>query len=132
MGLTLCQKVKGCCHPPNHLGVCEVNARPSKPAIAEAVSFLDQQERTAQLVARVAEDLLIVVGANTVMFDGGLTREALDVLVQAKCELSANRNPIPLSTVTKVLDALERVREYLKTPAAPAPQEEEPRRSRRR
>ncbi len=112
---TLCRITRGCVHPPNHLGVCEINRNaPKKLGLEPALTFLDQQERTAQLIGRAAEELALVVGASTAMFEGGLTRDALALLVQAKCRNGANGHPIPISTVHNVLNALSSLGEFLK------------------
>jgi hypothetical protein len=149
MAPTLCKKVPGCVHPPNHQGPCEQNGespfggplphdvrrRPvgleiGRAEIGRAVSFLDEHQETARLIGRAADELCVIVGANTAIFEGGITRDGLDVLVHAKCGWSANRKEIPLSTVKIVLDALERVKEYVREPE-PAPREE-PRGSRKK
>lgn len=112
--VTLCRKVRGCVHPPNHLEPCEVNG------IGQAVTFLEQQERTAQLAARIGDELLIVVGANSLMFAGPLTRDALAILIQAKCKNGSNGHPIPISTVHNVLSAIASLGDFLVTPPAAA------------
>ncbi len=116
---TLCKLVIGCCHPPNHDGRCEID-RPVPKGRGAAVdlepvdSFLDQQQATAQLAARLTDELLIVVGSQSAMFRAGLTRDGLAILIHAKCPNAANGQPIPLSTVHKVLSAIESLGDFLK------------------
>lgn len=80
------------------------------------MTFLDQQHETAQLAARVADELMIIMGANSVIFEGGLNRDALAVLVTAKCGRAANGSRVAESTVRVVLEALANIGEFLNAP----------------
>jgi hypothetical protein len=53
----------------------------------------------------IAEDLLVVAGAVTGMLNSGLTREALLLLIQAKCPRPHGR-PMPITTISDVIEAM--------------------------
>lgn len=84
-----------------------------KQSVAHAVSFLDHQESVAQQTSRIADELAIVVGANTVMFQGNLNRDALAVLITAKCKRAKNGARVSEDTVRVVLDAIEALGEFI-------------------
>lgn len=65
----------------------------------------------------IAEDLLVVAGAVTGLLHSGLTREALLLLIQAKCPRPHGR-PMPLTTIGDVLDAMAHLHEHLETKGA--------------
>lgn len=116
--MAACQRVKGCMWQAHHDGPCETGRMPrnhvSQAAISKAVTFLDGQQQVTDMAAKVHEELLIVVGANNAMFDGGLTRDALIHLITAKCRNASNGKPVSEATVEIVLDAMARLGEYLK------------------
>lgn len=116
--MAACQRIKGCTRGAHHDGACEVGRIPRNHVplsdISKAVTFLDGQQQVTQMAAKVHEELLIVVGANNAMFDGGLTRDALIHLITAKCRNASNGKPVSEATVEIVLDAMARLGEYLK------------------
>lgn len=100
-----------------------------KKTIAGAVRFLEEGGQTAQAFrdslsagGLIVEDLLIVAGATTALLGCGLTREALVMLITAKCKRAANGSRLAESTVDLVLDAMAHLDEHLigpKTGKAP-------------
>lgn len=61
-------------------------------------------------------DLLKVVAAATAIVNGGLTREALVVLLQARIGNQRNGRPMPATTINDVLDALMGLDAYVVKP----------------
>lgn len=60
----------------------------------------------------IAEDLTVVASAVTGLLNCGLTRDALLVLLQAKCPKPHGR-PMALATISDVLDALSSLDAFL-------------------
>lgn len=60
----------------------------------------------------IASDLLVVAGAINGMLTSGLTREALLLLIQAKCPRPHGR-PMPITTIDDVLDAMAHLHEHI-------------------
>ena len=63
-------------------------------------------EASLEATTVVRSDLLKVVAAITAIVNGGLTREALVVLLQARIGNQRNGRPMPSSTINDVLDAM--------------------------
>lgn len=68
----------------------------------------------------IAEDLLVVAGAINGLLASGLTRGALHILIQAKAKKRPNGDPIALSTISDVLDAMANLHTFLEAPPAKA------------
>ncbi len=64
----------------------------------------------------IASDLVVVAGAINGMLACGLTREALLLLIQAKCPRPHGR-PMSITTIEDVLAAMENLHTFLETPA---------------
>ncbi len=67
----------------------------------------------------IASDLVVVAGAINGMLACGLTREALLILITAKCKRAKNGSRLSEDTVEIVLEALENLHHFIETPAAP-------------
>lgn len=70
-------------------------------------------EAALQATGTMREDLLRVVAAVTAVVNGGLTREALVVLLQSRIGNQRNGRPMPAATINDVLDALMALDRYV-------------------
>lgn len=73
-------------------------------------------EASLQATGVMRADLLKVVAAVTAVVNGGLTREALTVLLQARIGNQRNGRPMPAATINDVLDALMALDRYVVKP----------------
>lgn len=60
----------------------------------------------------IATDLVVVAGAINGLLSCGLTREALLLLIQAKCPRPHGR-PMPIATIDDVLTAMQHLDQFL-------------------
>jgi len=72
----------------------------------EAGSAAKAFEASLEATTVMRSDLLKVVAAMTAIVNGGLTREALVILLQAKIGNQRNGRPMPSATINDVLDAV--------------------------
>lgn len=70
-------------------------------------------EASLEATTVMREDLLRVVAAVTAIANGGLTRDALVVLLQAKLPKERNGRPRPASQINDVIDALMNLDAYV-------------------
>lgn len=65
----------------------------------------------------IAADLVAVAGAVNGMLHCGLTRDALVLLISAKCKgKTAGGRPLPLTTIDDVLTAMENLHTFIEDP----------------
>jgi len=90
-----------------------------KTAIGDAVRFLDEggsvsKSFTESLAAGglIVEDVKKVAAAVSGVVNCGLTREALLILIQAKCPRPHGR-PMALTTIDDVLTALQHIDQHV-------------------
>lgn len=103
--------------------------QPTKQQIQQAVNWLDDGGEAARAFKLsleaggvLVEDLMRVVAAVDGLLTCGLERDTLVLLIQAKARKHRNGDPLALSTIVIVLDALEALRTHL----VPAKQEAVP------
>lgn len=70
-------------------------------------------EASLEATTVMRSDLLKVVAAMTAIANGGLTREAVVVLLQAKLPKQPNGRPMAASTINDVLDAVMGLDSYV-------------------
>lgn len=72
-------------------------------------------EASLEATSVMREDILRIVAAMTAIMNGGLTREALIVLLQSKLPKARNGKPMAASTITDVLEAVMNLSAYVRT-----------------
>ncbi len=95
----------------------------TKADIAAGVRFLDEGGSVAKAFMNslavggvIRDDVMKVAGAVTALMNCGLTREAVILLVQAKCPNQRNGRPMQDYVIENVLDALGKLDEFVVKP----------------
>ncbi len=98
--------------------------RLTKVDVGEAVRFLEEGGDVAKSFTEalsagglLVEDVKKVAAAVNGVISSGLTREALLILIQAKCKNQRNGRPFPLTTIGDVLDALSHIDDHVEKTA---------------
>lgn len=79
--------------------------------IGGAVSYLEEAERGA---VALTHEVRKFASAAEALLDGGLTDDAVAILIQSKMKNQRNGRPFPHETILEVLTAAARLSEHLK------------------